>query len=106
MKIPNQRELQQIAFNHQILALKTYWECTAKSYSFLVNDTFLAPDNPLCFKHNHLERIFKLIITIDDKIRDEIVHYSINIEAAKFSASSGKIDNMNILDVKKVKNKS
>ena len=41
-------------------------------------------------------------MTIDDKIRDEKLQFNINIEAAKISAlSSGKIDNMNILQVKK-----
>ena len=41
-------------------------------------------------------------MTIDDKIRDKKLQFNINIEAAKISAlSSGKIDNMNILQVKK-----
>ena len=31
--------------------------CTAKPYYFLVNDTTLALDNPLCFRQNHLGRI-------------------------------------------------
>ena len=31
--------------------------CTAKPYSFLVNDTTLALDNPLSFRQNHLESI-------------------------------------------------
>ena len=39
---------------------------------------------------------------IDDKIKDEKLQYDINREAAKISAfSSGKIDIMNILLVKK-----
>ena len=41
-------------------------------------------------------------MTIDDKIRDEKRQYNINREEAKISAlSSGKIINMNILQVKK-----
>ena len=41
-------------------------------------------------------------MTTDDKIRDEKLEYDINREAAKISAiSSGKIDKMNILQVKK-----
>ena len=41
-------------------------------------------------------------MTTDDKIRDEKLKYDINREAAKVSAiSSGKIDKMNILQVKK-----
>ena len=39
----------------------------------------------------------KLIMTIDDKIRDEKLQYDINRDAAKMSAlSSGEIDNMSI----------
>ena len=34
-----------------------YKKCPAKSYSFLINDTTLASDNPLRFRRNHLERI-------------------------------------------------
>ena len=61
-KIPNKRELQQIAINHSSDInnnefINTFRECTAKQYSFLVNDTALASDNPLrfrkiIFKHN------------------------------------------------------
>ena len=57
MKIPNKRELQQIALNHSS-DIKTkdfiniHRECTAKPYSFLVNDTTLASDNPLRFRKN------------------------------------------------------
>ena len=54
-KIPNKRELQQIALNHPSDIstkdfINIYKECTAKSYSFLVNDTTLASDNPLRFR--------------------------------------------------------
>ena len=43
MKIPNQRELQQIALNHSSDIdfndfMKIYKKCTTKPYSFLVND--------------------------------------------------------------------
>ena len=54
-KIPNRRELQQIAINHSS-DIKTedfnniYRECTDEPYSFLVNDTTLASDNPLKFE--------------------------------------------------------
>ena len=56
-KIPNKRELQQIAINHSSDVrtkdfINIYKECTAKLYSFLVNDTTLASDNPLKFKKN------------------------------------------------------
>ena len=57
-----------------------------------MNDITLASDNPLRFKRNLLERIQKLIITIEDKIKDEKLQYNINREAAKISGlSSGTI---------------
>ena len=51
MKIPNKREIQQIAPNHSsdIYSkdfMKIYKKCTAKPYSFLVNDATLASDIP------------------------------------------------------------
>ena len=62
MKIPNKRELQQIAFNHSSDIdfqefMNLYKKCTAKTYSFLVIDTTLASDNSLRFRKNLLERI-------------------------------------------------
>ena len=54
-EIPNKMELQQISINHSS-DIKTgnfiniYRECTAEPYSFLVNDTTLASDNPLRFR--------------------------------------------------------
>ena len=60
MKIPNKRELQQIAFNHSSDIylqdfMNLYKKCTAKPYSFLVIDTALASDNPSHFRKNLLE---------------------------------------------------
>ena len=57
MKIPNKRELQQIAINHSSDIdfkdfVKIYKKCTDEPYSFLVNDTMLASDNPLRFRKN------------------------------------------------------
>ena len=55
--------------------------------------TTLVSDNPLVFTKNLLERMQRIIMTIDDKIRDEILQQCINREAAKISAlSSGKTD--------------
>ena len=56
-KIPNKRELQQIAINHSsdISAkdfTKIYRECTAEPYSFLVNDTTLTSNNHLRLRKN------------------------------------------------------
>ena len=58
MKIPNKRDLQQTALNHLSDIdfkdfVNVYKKCTDKSYSFLVNDTTLAPYNPLRFRKNH-----------------------------------------------------
>ena len=59
LKIPNKRELQQIALNHSSDIdfkdfMKTYKKYTAKPYSFLVNDTTLPSDDPLKFRKNLL----------------------------------------------------
>ena len=59
MKIPNKRELQQIALNHSSDIdfnnfIKIYKKCSAKPYSFLVNDTTLPSDDPLRFRKNLL----------------------------------------------------
>ena len=64
MKIPNTREHQQIALialNHSSHAafidfIKIYKKCTAKSYSFLVNDITLPSDNLLRFRKNLLKK--------------------------------------------------
>ena len=50
-KIPNKKELQQIAINHSSDIntkdfTNIYRKCTAEPYSFLVNDTTLASNNP------------------------------------------------------------
>ena len=56
-KIPNKRELQQIALNHSSDIdfkdfIKIYQKFTAEPYSFLVNDTALSSGNPLNFRKN------------------------------------------------------
>ena len=68
---------------------------TAKPYSFLVVDATLAlllvidatllviNATPLRFRNNLVERILKLIMGIDEKIRDEKLQYDIEREAAK-----------------------
>ena len=64
MKIPNKRELQQIAINHSSDIntkdfINIYKKCTDKPCSFLVTDTTLPSNNPLRFRKN-------LNITNDD----------------------------------------
>ena len=59
-KIPNKRELQQIATNHSSDIstkdfINIYRIYTIESYSFLVNDTTLASDFPLRFRKLFLE---------------------------------------------------
>ena len=61
MKIPNKRELQQIASNHSPdidfkYFIKLYKDYTKELYSFLVNDTSLSSDNPLRFRKNLLQK--------------------------------------------------
>ena len=56
-KILNKRDLQQIVINHSSDIstkdfINIYRKCTAEPYSFLVNDTTLASDNPLRFRKN------------------------------------------------------
>ena len=59
MKIPNKRELQQIALNDSSDIdfkdfMKIHKKCPGRPYSFLVNDTTLPSDNPVRFKKNLL----------------------------------------------------
>ena len=59
MKIPNKRELQQIASNHSSDIdfkdfMKLYKDYTKEPYSLLVNATALSLDSPLRFKKNLL----------------------------------------------------
>ena len=59
MKIPNKRKLQQIALNHSSDIdfkdfMKIYKKCSAKPYSFLVNDTTLPSNDHLRFRINLL----------------------------------------------------
>ena len=59
-KIPNKRELQQTAINHSSDIspkdfINFYRKCTVEPYSFFVNDTTLASDNPLQFRKLFLD---------------------------------------------------
>ena len=54
-KFSNKKELQQIAINHSSDIstkdfINIYRKCTIEPYSFLVNDTTLASNNPLRFR--------------------------------------------------------
>ena len=59
-KIPNKRELQQIATNNSSDIspkdfIKIYRKCTVEPYRLYVNDTTLASDNHLRFRKNLLK---------------------------------------------------
>ena len=61
MKISNKRELRPIAINHSSDIdfrgfMNLYKKYAAKLYSFLVNDTTVASDNPLRFRRHLLEK--------------------------------------------------
>ena len=60
MKIPNKRELNQIALNHSSAIhfkdfMKIYKKCTTEPYSFLANVTTLSSDDSLRFRKNLLK---------------------------------------------------
>ena len=85
MEIPNKRELQQTTYNHSSYIefkdfMNFYIQCTAKPCFYQLLMLFL------CFRKNLLETIEQLIMTNDDKIRDE--KHNINRETAKISALS------------------
>ena len=57
MKIPNKRELQEIAINHSSDIntkgfIEIYRKCTDKPYSFLVIDTTVLSNNSLRLRKN------------------------------------------------------
>ena len=59
MRVPNKRELKQIASNHSSDIdfkdfMKLYKDYTKEPYSFLVHDTTLSSDNPLRFRKSLL----------------------------------------------------
>ena len=59
MKIPNKKELQQIASNHSSDIdfkdfMKIFKDYTKEPYSFLLKDTTLSSNNPLRFRKNLL----------------------------------------------------
>ena len=96
VKIPNKRELKQIAINHSSDTntkdfANIYRKYKAEPYSFLVNDTMLSSNNPLRFRKN-LFNIYNKNNDNYDQIRDEKLKYDINRKAAEISAkSSGKL---------------
>ena len=67
-----------------------YIPYSLKPYSFINIGTTLATDNK-----EYKERIQKLVMTTEDKIRDGKLKYNINREAAKISTLDKKLININ-----------
>ena len=64
----------------------------SKTIFFFGCYTILASDNSSRFRKNLFKKNIKLIMTIDDNIKDEKLQHNINREETKISAvSSGKI---------------
>ena len=106
MKIPNKRDLQQIAFSNSSDInfqnfMNLYKKCTTEPYFLLAIDTTLASDNSLRFRKNLLERIQKLIMTIDDKIKGEKHTMSTETQQKYQHYHQVKLINMNIIEVQK-----
>ena len=110
MKIPNKRELQQIASNHSYDIgfkdfMKLYKEYTKESYSFYVNNNMILPsDNPLRFRKNLLQmNISEKIKTINNNIEQNKAQYNLDRQTAKISAlSSGNVSKYEFLTGKDV----
>ena len=62
--------------------INLYKKYTAKPYSFLVINAAYASNNSSRFRKNLLERIWKIIMTNDDKISDKKLQDDIIREAA------------------------
>ena len=78
-----------------------YKKCRAKPYSFSVIDCTPASDSPFYFRKNLLKRKKKLIMSIDNKVRNKI-HNKITEKPQKYRHyHQVKLINMNILQVKK-----
>ena len=82
-KILSKRELQQIAINHSSDIstedfVNIYRKCTAEPYSFFVNDTTLASDNPLRFRKNlfliRLGMKSCSMILIEKRLKHQLYH--------------------------------
>ena len=80
-------------FSHFQNFMNLYKKCTVRPYSFLFIDAAVASDNPLRIRKNLSEKSLKIIMTIDDKIRDQKLRYNTNRKTAKISMLlSGKSD--------------
>ena len=72
---------------HQVLTSKIlliFTKNILQNHIFLAINATLASDSPSHFRKNLLERIKKLFMTINDKIRNEKLQYKFNREAGKY----------------------
>ena len=77
----------------QILAFKTLWifvKSLLQTHILFGYWYYPCIRNSLHFRNNLLEAIWKLIMAIDDKVRDEKQQYDINWEVAKILALSSR----------------
>ena len=72
--------------------MNLYEKHSVKRYSFLAIDASLSSDNSLRLWKNLFERIKTIIMTIDDKIRDEKIQHYIKKGVKIFALSSQKVD--------------
>ena len=109
MKIPNKRELQQIASNHSSDIgfkdfMKLYKDYIKEPYSFLLNDTTLSSDN----QYNLVRTYYKISISekikaINNKIEQNKAQYDLDRQTAKIPAlSSGNVSKYEFLAGKDV----
>ena len=86
-----------------ILTLETLWSYTENIPRKIFFDTLPSSDNPLSFQKNLLEEVLRVIMTIDDKIRDEKLQYDISTTTAKRSELlSGTIDKYEHLNYEEI----
>ena len=82
--------------------MNLYKKVTARPYSFLAIDTTPASNNSLRLRQNLLERLLKLIVTTDDKIKYENYNAILTEKQQKYRHyHQVKLINMNISKVKK-----
>ena len=100
MKIPNEREFQQIASNHfPDIELKDFMKLYKDILKNLVNDTTLPSNNPLRFRENLLWNG----PIHENKIKHKKAQYNLDKKADKIAAlSSGNVSKYEFLSGKDV----
>ena len=106
MKINNRKELKNIAINHSADTdyrdfIKMYRECTKEPFNFLTIDIKLPSTNPLRFRKNLFDALWKMTVTdqikiLDRKIKQNEAQYDLDREAA-IIRSSKNLDKVELL---------